>query len=360
MTDARQAVEVPGITSDAFTRLGWAARRYAFVVVPLLVNVVTIAFLVTADDRRTQTFTAKAIVVASDLELHPTQLPRLAKSVFAGPTVAARVHTQLRLDRDTPSLIPERITMEPVADTVVLEVQGRAGDAASAVVMANTAADVFAEELVRAGAGSFQVQVPAEQPLVAVAERLSMTALLLNTTVAGLLLVLAILALLVRVRRPLLTPGDVVAEVGVPVLGTIVLPSRADDPEAVLGRDRGVEVLARRLSARGSTTLVLRGDPDTLSARRALSGVLATPSDNRPAIECNAEEDLVGADPRAAWVLAVAQDSSADETAQRLHDLPASLVLGALFLRRRARRSASPVVDGAVAVDPVGERGEQR
>ena len=346
--------------SDALTRLAWAARQYAFIVVPLLVNVVTIAFLVTADDRRTQTYTAHAVVVATDLELHPDQLPRLAKSVFAGPTVAARVHTDLRLGEDVPSLIPERLTMEPVTDSVVLEVSGRAGDPTSAVAMANTAARVFSEELARAGAGAFDVQIPAEEPLVASPEGLSMTALLVMTAIAGLILVMAILALLVRLRRPLLSEGDVVDALGTPVLGTVALPDRREDPRDVVASDRGVRALARTLAARGATAVVLRGDGDTLALRRPLAACLSEGVATELAVPSVPEEDMLGADAAARWVLVVRHGSSAVDAGRRLRDLPSSALLGVIFARPGRWPSDTTTTPAPVGAGVGTERIEER
>lgn len=271
-----------GVRADAISRLGWGARHWAAVLVPLLVNCLTVALLVTADERRDDSYRAEALIVASQLEVPHRHLARLGQTVFASPTLAAKVYTRLQLAPDFGSLIPEHITMKPVPNSIVYVVQARAADPEWAILMANTAADAFVEELNRVGdgVGTFRVQTRAAEPLAQSVAPLSLPVALGVALVAGALLLVSLLALLLRWRRPLLTAAEVSDIVDAPVIAAPAVPrsflAGRRDPEKLdrLSRSPGFAVLAAALGRVADPAVVLTGNSETLELRRTLAQML--------------------------------------------------------------------------------------
>lgn len=343
----QRARTLPAEQGDALSRMVWIARRYAAWLVPLLVNCVTVAVLATGEYRGEHSYRAEALVVASELRVPPAQMPRFGASIFSRPTVSAKVAARVQRIPDLGSLIPEHVSMDPVPGSVVFRVAARADDGRSAALLANTAADVFAEELNRAGTGvgRFAVQTRATEPPETAPPPLSFPKALVLALVSGLILAAGAVAALLRVRRPLLRPSEVSDALGAAVLAVLPLSRRLlygrADPAGVqqLATSREVAVLARRLARLDGEAVVLQCDEQLLPATRAVADALGRQGGPRVLVA----HDVAAVHPGWPWVVAVAEG-----TPRRTLDAVVASVEGrlggAVFLRpgRRPARSGAP------------------
>lgn len=333
--DVRAAAQV-----DALNRIVWVARSYAFLVIPLLLIILAVAHLAAADDREGTRYRASALVVAAQTDLHRSELPRLGQAVFAGPLVSARVHSRLGVT-DDPPLIPRHISMDPVPRSVVFHVEARAGDPGSAVAMANVAADVFVEEINRAarGAGTFLVQVRAEEPTARAQEAVAAPLRVLMTMTTAGILAIGGLALLTHVRRPLLMPAEASGVVGAPVLATFDLQSPMfkghlrDLTPGPPADDRRINALVRTLARIDADTIVLEGNRASVDQRRALADVL-TSATGPAGISIVADKAPNGR--RAPVTLVVIREGTPAHQVTASLNASSRKVVGVVFLHQRA------------------------
>lgn len=169
----------------------WFRRPLALV---LLVGAVLLSAV--ALTRDPETADAKAMVVARQLDMSLSALPRYAETVFGNGVVEQAVREQLGevgADGAYKDLIPDAVSLTVPDDGILLEVVGHSEDAQTAIDLANGAADAFVAELNTpgAGVGAFSVQAYAETastPESGVAGLLLSLVLAAGLAVAGLLL----------------------------------------------------------------------------------------------------------------------------------------------------------------------------
>lgn len=264
--------------SDIFERLWWALRRYVWVLAVVIAAALAAGLFVATATASEGRYRATALVVANSLNVPPSQVPRFAAAVFSSGAVAERVATELRLDIDHRDLVPDHIAMDPVPDSIAFLVHGFSDDPQDAVSLANAAADRFVEELNRAGpgVGVFAVQDVARAPLQRV-EGPGFAIALAASGVGGALLAVVVVAGLVWLRRPLVTPGDAVAALGLPLLGTASVRREGLRPGAartLASHPLIVHNLAVRLLSTPHDGFVLLGAARSKEARYALEGAL--------------------------------------------------------------------------------------
>jgi len=229
--------------SDVFATLVWGLRRY---VVLVLVMVLLLGVLVPLLlSRRTAEFQASAQVGPSgQLVLSNTNpLPRFAESVFNNGAVEEQIRTLLHQPKG--NVIPSKVQLIAAQDNLVLEVQAHAPTAAQATEIANQAATTFVIELNRyqASVAPFLLQ---HRAVIAkkVPKFAGGYASVAFGLIAGLLAGVAVVGLMMVVRRPVVdrsTAGDIT---GSPVIGRITLP-RHGPPHH--GDNRSIGMLCRRL-----------------------------------------------------------------------------------------------------------------
>src|SRR5829696_1575267 len=207
------------------SRLLWALRHYAWVV---LVCVLALAAAPLMLPPAAPQYQAAALVVARQVTVPRDVLPQMAEAVFASGAVAANVAGESVSGR-ADGLIPDRLSVVAGEDSIALVVQARDPDPATAERMANLAADAFVVEMNRpgAGVGEFLLQAPAVLPTEPL-EEAPPTVRAAVGALAGLVLGLGLVALAGAVRRPVITVHDVQTAAGVPLLGTVNLPARAE------------------------------------------------------------------------------------------------------------------------------------
>lgn len=247
---------------DVATRLGWGLRRYA----PIIAATVAIAVALTLSGparalfASTPSYESSALIVAQELQIKPEQLPRTAEAVFNGGSVAAAVADELGDPSLANRLIPRRIRLEPLNDTIALRIVGRSDDPDRAARFANLGADAFLTELNRLGSGvgvfalQDQARAPERQAKVA-----SPVVPLVVGTAGGVILGIGLVMLLLTVRRPVLSSTEAAEVAGAPMLALLELPRAGGRapvaPEAV----SGLGLLARQLFPSGAGVAALIG-----------------------------------------------------------------------------------------------------
>lgn len=204
------------------SRLVWCLRSYAWVVMACVLALAAAPLIVMPS---APVFQADALIFARQLSVSRQVLPRLGEAVFANGAVTDAVAADPAVQGNIEGLIPERLSVVAAEDSIVLDVQARDPDPATAARLANTAAAAFVEELNSGGAGvgEFALQGEAIVP----SEPLSTLPPHLRSAIgalAGLILGLGVVALVATIRRPVVTAHDVADVTGVPLLGTVQLP----------------------------------------------------------------------------------------------------------------------------------------
>lgn len=344
-----------GASADQ-SQVRWVVRHYGRVVAALVVAALLVATVVTLATRGDARYRATALVIATGVELRPEQIPRFAESVFDSGAVAERVVRAQGLAVDPRQMVPEQIEMDPVPDSIAFDVHGFSADPQQAAALANAAALAFVAELNKAGpgVGVFALQDPARVPATPARPGVPLPVAWLIAIVSAGLLSLALVGMLMGLRRPVLTPADAEKAAHKPVLATVTLSRSSRD------RAHGVRVLARRLlevAAQGPAggppmVVALVGNSRTEVERREIVQRLqeylasAPTSPGRAGLRIIADVDdapaQVGGPLRA--VLVVREGAPADEVSRNAGDLFEDELLGVVLVRRGGARGWWPSV----------------
>lgn len=141
---------------EAMSKLPWGLRRYSAVLVVLILAAVALS-LAQPLRRSDPTYEAGALVLATQLEIDPPQLPTTVDAIFRGGSIAEAVASQLPDAGPAQDLVPETIDVEPLSDTIAVRVIGRSSQPSAAADLANIAAFSLVESSIgsaRASASS--------------------------------------------------------------------------------------------------------------------------------------------------------------------------------------------------------------
>jgi capsular polysaccharide biosynthesis protein len=261
--------------TDAIGVLRWGLRRYrALVVVCLLLGVVLAPLAVV---QRGTVVEAEALVIAQRLDMSLTALPRYGQAVFNNGDVARAVATKFGDLGGFEDVVPDRVYVVAEQDSIVFRVIGMDVDPEAAAAIANTAADTFVQALNTAGAGvgTFALQSRAQPPT----SEGGNSGLLLAVPVglvAGLLLGLAVVSVLLVIRRPVIDGPDAEETTGVPVLGTVTIPRTRGGVTARPQEFAGLIPVCRRLLALPTPTLIMVSRRREERVRKQLSLALTS------------------------------------------------------------------------------------
>lgn len=242
------------------------------------------------------TYQADALVVARQLVANQKVLPNLAATVFSDGAVAGKLASDPAVRGDTAGLIPDRVSVVAGQDSIVIDVQGRDADPATAARLANSAAVAFVAELNRpgAGVGQFAVQAQAVVPTTPLQEFSQQMRVALGA-LAGLILGFGLIALISVVRGPVVTAEDVEAAIGVPLLGTVEL--RRASRGAYLGPRgvRGIAAVTRSLAGVPDGRLALISPRSAAGIRRRMYVMVAIGLSHLRPVSFEAPDELVDA-----------------------------------------------------------------
>ncbi len=253
--------------------MGWSLRTYGWMVLACALMGAAAPLLVTPEP---PLYESDVLVIARDLPVDKTILPRLGEAVFDSGAVATAVAATPEVGVAAGDLVPERLSVVAAEDSIVYVVQARHPEPMTAAEMADVAAAAFVEELNRGGTGvgEFAVQTQAlvpTQPLDGV-ER---SWIVLAGALAGAVLGVALVALLTVLRRPVVAASDVEEAVGVPVVGTLELPGVGRGALSGPIQARGIAALARRIATVPAGRLLLRTPRSANAMGRSVFVLLA-------------------------------------------------------------------------------------
>jgi hypothetical protein len=219
---------------------------------------------------------AESLVIAQRLDMDLEALPRYAEAIFGNGEVELAVATSIGGVGD--DIVPERVALIAEQDSLILRVVGRDPDPQTAAELANVAAEAFIQALnsTGAGIGLFGLQSPAEPPSPGQDDGLGTTLSVALGVATGLVLGIAVICLLLVLRRPVIESADAEEMTGVPALGTVTVPRTRrgvfPSPEAFTG----LMPVCRRLLAMPTPTVLVVGMPRSQPVREQLSVAMAS------------------------------------------------------------------------------------
>lgn len=261
--------------SDAISVLRWGLRHYAALFIASVIGVaVVVPLLISQGGAR---YEASALVVAQRLDMDLTALPRYAEATFGNGEVARAVAARFGNVGTAGAIIPDRVSLRADQDSIVLQVVGHDGSAEGAADLANTAAVAFVAQLnlPGEGVGIFSVQSPAAPSAQPVPRLAGAPVALIVGLGAGVFLGLALVSLLLVLRRPVLDAGDATEITGVPVMGTVTLPRLRPGQPPRPTDVAGLIPVCRRLLVMHPTVVLLMGAGGSQTSRRQLCVAMA-------------------------------------------------------------------------------------
>lgn len=214
------------VTGDVLSRLLWAFRRYAAVLIAASILCVGAASAF-APPPPPETYEASALVAARELSgIRPEHLPRMAQAIFTGNNVARTAVELGSLPLSPGQLITDHAELEVIAGTVVSRVNGRSTNPQQARDIANSMAQALVLELNRLGpgVGSFAVQEDAALPTEPVPPGMTIPPAAIGLA-AGLVIGGGIVVLILLLRKPVLEADDAVRIADAQLMGILPFPS---------------------------------------------------------------------------------------------------------------------------------------
>ena len=257
-------------TSDVMTTWAWGLRRYAWLVVLLVVGLGVLVPL--AQSRADDVYQAQAQVGPTN-PLHLRNLdplPRFAQSVFDDGAVAIAVRDLLGLSPSA-SVVPGTVRLQTAQDNPVMIVIGEGSSPTEAAAVANKGASAFVGELdpYAKSVGTFAVQSSAVAPAKPEPKLVSGPVGVAVGLAAGLVAGFGAVGLVVALRRPVVGTAAAGTTSGLPVLGRAPLARRGPP---LRGERMAVGALGRRL-LRGEHDVVHVTGPDQVKVKRVAASV---------------------------------------------------------------------------------------
>jgi hypothetical protein len=238
--------------SDVFATLTWGLRRYVLVVLAMVLALGVLVPMLLS--RRAEVYQATAQVGPTGPLVIPnaTPLPRIAESVFNNGAVDQAVRKELH--QPNGNVIPSKVRLIAAQDNLVLEIQAHASTPALASQIADTAAGTFVTQLntyqnsVAPFTLSHGASTAKKVPKIAGGKASVVLGLL-----AGLLAGVALVGLVMVIRRPVVEMSTAADVSGSPVVGRIRLPRHGLQQSD----DRAIGLLCRRLLTTSASTIYL-------------------------------------------------------------------------------------------------------
>jgi len=237
--------------TDVFTTLVWGLRRYALLVLAMVLALGVVVPV--ALSQRSPQYQATAQVGPVDKLLLPNTdpLPRIAESLFNNGAVEEAIRNLLH--QPTGNVIPSKAELIAPQDNLVLEVVGHAPTANQAIEIANQAAQTFLTELNRYSKSVALFTFTHRAILAKKVPKLGGgSASVALGLFAGVLAGIGLVGLLMVIRRPVVDVGAAQVVTGAPVIGRLSLPRHG--PPGAAG-DRGIGLLSRRLLTTSASTI---------------------------------------------------------------------------------------------------------
>jgi capsular polysaccharide biosynthesis protein len=255
-------------------QLAWSLRNYAWLVA--LCAVALGVLLPVLKEMQPVSYEARALVVTDQLQVSAAALPRFGDSVFRSGAVARAVSRELGGNAD--KMIPDRLDVVAPQDSVVFQVIGRDEDPVVASRLANSAAKAFLVELNKpgSGVGTFSLQDEAGIPMSQTVTGPGLAVSAATGVIAGAVLGFGLVLLVTVLRRPVIGSDEVEPVLGVPVLGSVLLPrSRASEFPGPRGVP-GIASVTRWLVDPPAPRIFITSSRRAEASRQRISVMLAT------------------------------------------------------------------------------------
>jgi capsular polysaccharide biosynthesis protein len=261
--------------TDAIGMLRWGLRRYALLFIACVIAGGVLAPMVAA--KLTPPVDAEALVIAQRLDMSISALPRYGEAVFDNGQVAQAVVAKFGKQGAVSAVIPNEVSIVADQDSIIFHVVGHDSDPARAAAIANTAAGAFVQALNApgVGVGSFALQSPAVPPAHGPGP-LSKAIGIPIGIVAGVVLGLALVSILLVVRRPVMDAAGVEEATGVQSLGTVVVPRTRGGQVARPDQFAGLVPVCRGLLRLPTSTVVVLSRRRDARLRRRLTVAVAS------------------------------------------------------------------------------------
>jgi hypothetical protein len=237
--------------TDVFATLVWGLRRYALLVLAMVLALGVVVPVALA--HRAPQFEATAQLGPADKLLLPNTdpLPRIAETVFNNGAVEQAIRKLL--DQPKGNIIPAKVQLIAAQDNLVLEVVAHAKTATQAMEIADQAANTFLLELNKYSKSvaffTFTHHATQAKKVPKLGGGYASVALGLF---AGLLAGIGLVGLIMVIRRPVVDVSAAQVVTGAPLIGRISLPRHG--PPGAAG-DRGIGLLSRRLLTTSASTI---------------------------------------------------------------------------------------------------------
>lgn len=238
----------PGVGDEGLARLRWGLSRYRMAVAAVIGAVTALVVLTTQQLGGPEPYEARALVVARQLTVNAEQLPQFGEAIFNSPSVSRLAVEAAGLDVDPEELVPDRVALAPVEESVLFEVIAVDDDPEMAATLANATTSAFVAELNKPGegVGDFAVQSPAQLPSDRRAAPVSLAQSVVGGLLAGTAAAVGGVWLWLLLRPPVMSGPAAARLAGTSLVGTVALPRRRAG-EADLAEVRGLRLTARRL-----------------------------------------------------------------------------------------------------------------
>jgi capsular polysaccharide biosynthesis protein len=261
--------------SDAVGVLHWGLRRYSLLFLACLILGGVVAPY--AAKKLEKPADAEALVITKRLDMSLTALPRYGEAVFNNGQIEQAVSQRFADGAAGGNIIPDRVSLVADQDSIVFSVVGHDPDPKTAADIANTAANTFIEALnvPGLGVGQFGLLSSAEPP-AGTGSHLSRKLAIPVGVATGLVLGLAVVSLLLALRRPVIDGAGVEEATGVPALGVVTVPRTRRGRFARPDQFPGLIPVCRRMLRLEMPTIVLVSQGREQRLRRQLSVALTS------------------------------------------------------------------------------------
>ena len=244
--------------TDTAAQLGWLVVYQRRIIVVATILVILLTYLIQVMSRRPPEYRGTAVVIGKDLGFSAFRLPRTASAVFYNGEVAETATRLGGLPYSAEDLIPERVRLVPIPDSVAVRVNATDPDPVLAAQLATAAAEALADKLNQAGdaIGQFSLVANARVPSSPIGGGSRIEAGLVGL-IGGGGLAIGVLGFFYALRRPVISARRIASLTGAPLLGELAVDKK--EARADVQRKGGLALLVNDLYPSGYERILFVG-----------------------------------------------------------------------------------------------------